>query len=612
MSPSQLQPPYDETDEPKVAGHAITGEEDPQWAGLEGAARSHPTAVDAIPRDSGASVIRALLLLVAFLTIGVIVAVRLVTWQISDNTVRANPPVAQAGEDERGRVLDSVGLLLVTDSFVWEIYAKPAELLGTAEASQLVAELARILGESEKRIRSDLAAGESLVTLAKNVSEDQCQAVRELQHPEKVWCAYQRRRVYPHGALGAHLIGFANYKQQGVSGVEWTYDAWLRSLREDWPTDRLPSSTPEALPEAWKLYLPSRGGQDLVLHMNGALQHLVEKRLADAVQYYKAETGTIIVMDPRTGGILALANVPTFDPNSYSDADEALWGNPAVRDSYEPGSVFKLVTYAAALDTERLTPETRYRDSGSLTVGGRPIRNAERMAYGVVTARQALAKSINVVAARICLDMGADTFYRYVHQFGFGRLTEVDLNYEGEGIVKSPGNPNWSQYDQAANSYGQGIAVTALQMLNAVAAIANKGTLLQPQVAMGLLKDGQVYRFPPRVMRQVLKPETARTLTQMMVYDIESSSNPNPVPGFRVAGKTGTAEIPTEQGYTSQEVITSFAGFLPAADPQIVVLVKLVKPSRSRWAEFVAVPVFTRVAQDAVQILGIQPDDRMP
>jgi cell division protein FtsI/penicillin-binding protein 2 len=264
------------------------------------------------------------------------------------------------------------------------------------------------------------------------------------------------------------------------------------------------------------------------------------------------------------------------------------------------------------LDSNKISPETDFEDSGTLTVSGRTIKNAEEQVYGDVTAEDALAKSINVVAARICLDMGSEVFYRYVRQFGFGKLSEVDLNYESEGIVKSPGNRFWSQYDQAANSFGQGISVTALQMLNAVAAIANDGAVLQPQAAKALVLNGQVYPMPPRLMRQAIRPETAKTLARMMVYNVESSSNPSPVPGYRVAGKTGTAEIPTETGYTSDQTITSFAAFLPAADPKLVILVKLAKPQLSSWAERVVVPVFAEVALDAVQILGIPPDDRMP
>ncbi len=567
------------TGHPPPAGDPSSGEEERRPAGIE-----------------GSSVLRALLLLVAFFTISVIVAVRLVTWQTPASSARGRAPVAQAAENVRGRILDRNGLLL----------------MASEQAAELVSGVAGILGWSEEAVQAALSGEASLIVLAKGLSEDQCWAIGQLGRPTLLWCDRRRTRVYPQGALAAHIVGFANYQQQGVAGAEWYYDGWLRSQRDEWPAQRIPQTDPEPLPDAWRLYLPSPGGQDLVLYLNGALQYMVERRLAEALRYYGAESGIIIVMDPRSGAILAQANLPSFDPNRYTDADEELWGNPAVRNSYEPGSVFKLVTIGAALDTGKVTPDSVYRDAGSLTVSGRTIRNAEQRVYGAVTVREALAKSINVVTAQICLDMGPDLFYRYVRQFGFGRLTEVDLNYESEGIVKTPGNPQWSQYDQAANAYGQGIAVTALQMTNAVAAIANGGMLLQPQVARSLVRDGRVYPIPTRVLGQVLKPETARTLTQMMVYNVESSSNPSPVPGFRVAGKTGTAEIPTEQGYTSQEVITSFAGFLPAADPQIVVLVKLVKPTRSRWAEHVAVPVFAQVAGDAVQVLGIRPDDRMP
>ena len=199
-----------------------------------------------------------------------------------------------------------------------------------------------------------------------------------------------------------------------------------------------------------------------------------------------------------------------------------------------------------------------------------------------------------------------------MRQFGFGRLAEVDLNLESGGIVKAPGNEQWSQFDQAANSFGQGISVSTLQMINAVAAIANGGALLQPQVVKGFIRDGQMYAIPPRTLGYPIKPETARTLTKMMVYTMDKSAFPNPVPGYRVAGKTGTAEIPTETGYASQDTIASFVGFLPAADPQVTILVKLVKPKKNIWAEQVALPVFGQVGQDAVRILKIQPNEQEP
>jgi cell division protein FtsI/penicillin-binding protein 2 len=557
------------------------------------------------------SAIRALLLLVAFMIVSAVAVARLLAWQMDGHASSSEGPVTPVNNRARGRIVDANGLLLATDSFLWEVYLRPSQLLSSDESTRLIAELAKILGRSPEALRTELSAAPAQYIAAKDATETECQAIKELGELDLAWCGTRRQRVYPMDALGAPLIGFANLDQVGAAGVEYSYDAWLRDT-SDWPDSRLPVSQPKPLPESWKLYLPSPTGRDLVLHMNAALQLMTEKRLTEAVQYYGAESGTIIVMNPRTGGILALANVPSFDPNRYSESPQELWGNSAVRDSYEPGSVFKLVTYAAALDSRKITPETVFQDPGSLTVSGRPVRNAELQAYGEVTAEEALAKSINVVAAEVCLEMGSEVFYRYVRQFGFGRPTEVDLNYESEGIFKSPGNRYWSEYDQAANSFGQGISVTALQMLNAVAAIANGGAVLQPQAVQALVANGQVYEVPPRKLRQAIRPETAQTMARMMVYSVESSSNPDLVPGYRVAGKTGTAEIPTAEGYTSEETITSFAAFLPAADPQIAVLVKLVKPQRSNWAEHVAVPVFAQVAQDAIQILRIQPDDGMP
>ncbi|MCX7668565.1 MAG: penicillin-binding protein 2, partial [Anaerolineae bacterium] len=521
----------------------------------------------------------------------------------------ANPP-AQPQDMPRSRIVDRNGLLLATDAFSWEAYARPPEIARDTKRDLLIADIARILGRDADAIRASLAVTHSLVTLAHDLDGQQAAELNALGRTGAVWADDRRVRTYPLGALAAHLIGFTNYARQGLYGVEASYDGWLMG-RTDLPADQI-GRKPQPLPDAWRIYLPSPGRHDLVLHLDAALQHVVERHLADAVAWHKATGGTIIVMDPRNGGILALANYPTYDPNRYAAANPEWWANAAVSGRYEPGSVFKLVTMAAALDTGQVTPDQTFTDPGVLMVDGQPIRNAENKTYGTVTVQYALAKSINVITARICLDMGADTFYRYVRQFGFGSLTEVDLNLEDTGFLKEPGNPYWSRFDQATNSFGQALMATPLQMINAVATIANGGTRYQPQAARALVQDGQVYELPPRILGYPIRPETAKALTRMMVYNVESASYRGFVPGYKVAGKTGTAEISTASGYTSQDTITSFAGFLPAADPQIVILVKLDRPKSSRWAEQVAVPVFGKVAQDAVRILRIPADARDP
>ena len=552
---------------------------------------------------------RIWLLLALFLVIVVVIIVRMAYWAVASPAPK--PIAAAAAELIRSRIVDRNGLLLATDSFYWEVYARPEAIRKDKDPQSVVASLAHILEQPVETIQASLTVTSSFTMLHRHANEEQAKAIKDLDKPTNmIWADERRGRSYPLGPLGAHVIGFVNYFRQGLYGIESSYDAWLmgqRELSEEQKTNKPGGLTDNAL-----LYLPSPGRHDLILNMDAALQHVVEKHLAEAVATYDADAGTIIVMDPRDGSILALANNPSFDPNHYSDVRVEQWANAAVSSPYEPGSVFKLVTMAAALDAGEITPDTVYPDSGELAIDGRTIHNADNKRYGDVTVRTALAKSINVVTARICLDMGAETFYRYVRQFGFGVPTEVDLSGEESGEVKEPGHIFWSRFDQATNSFGQALSVTSMQMVNAVAAIANGGTRYQPQVAKALVRDGQVHNLPPHVLGYPVKPETAHTLTQMMVYTVDSSSYAKFVPGYRVAGKTGTAEISTVKGYT-QDTIMSFVGFLPAADPQLVILVKLEKPKRGgRWAEQVAVPVWAKVAQDSVRQLRIAPDDRLP
>ncbi len=555
---------------------------------------------------------RVFVLALGFVAVVIVVLARLALLQVFAPVARGTTANAATLKAERGEIVDHDGLLLAIDSYAWEVYLYPAEVRRKNTSPEKLAEYAGKIGVPVEAITTAANQETVLAVVARNVSVEQCAiADSDMGIPEWIWCDGKRKRVYPHGGLAAHILGFTDMDLQGRSGIEAYYDRWLRNT-EPWPQDQLPGQA-EALPKAWATYLPSLSGRDLALHMDAPLQHLVEQHLADAIVEHQAKSGSVVVLDPRTGGVLALANWPAFDPNDYTATGAANWLNTSISEAYEPGSVFKVITYAAALDSGKIAPDTMFHDSGKLVVSGKEIFNAENRQYGRVTARQALASSINVVSAEICLDMGSETFYRYVRQFGFGRLTEADLGPESGGIVKWPGTKFWSKYDQAANSFGQGISVTPLQMTSAVAAIANQGTLLQPQFTQALIYNGQVHRLAPRVLGQAIRPETAHTLAQMMTFTVDSyAAGATLVPGYRVAGKTGTAEIPQSEGYTSDLTITTFVGFLPAADPQLVILVKLAEPKTSRWAEQVALPVFGRVARDAVQVLQIPPDDRLP
>jgi len=331
------------------------------------------------------------------------------------------------------------------------------------------------------------------------------------------------------------------------------------------------------------------------------------------VQEYQAEGGTIIVMDPRTFEILALASLPDYDPGRYTDffsQNPLPFEDPAVSQQYEPGSVFKVLTVAAALDAGLVTPETIYYDSGWIEVGGQMIQNASHAAYGERTVADVLIESLNVGAAWLSTQMGPDVFYRYVRAFGIGRPTGVDLAGEISGQLWLPDDyEHWHDSNLGTNAFGQGVAVTPLQMIAAVATVANDGARLRPRiVAQRVEPDGTVSTLQPVVEAQVISPQTARTLTEVMVRVVEEGVAQARVEGYRVAGKTGTAQIPIPGGYDKEGTIASFVGFGPVPDPQLIILVKLDRPKTSSWASQTAAPAFRRLAARLFVVLGIPPD----
>jgi cell division protein FtsI/penicillin-binding protein 2 len=417
-------------------------------------------------------------------------------------------------------------------------------------------------------------------------------------------------RFYPQNSLGSHLVGFIHSDDYGVYGVEEYYDNFLNSSvglleRDVKPFDSLPFKT--------RRFLPSVAGRDLVLTFDRSIQWIIEEELREAIAKYRAKVGSIIVMEPHTGAILGMANWPDYDPNQRQSGkvDVARFPNPAVSALFEPGSVFKVVTMAGGLDTGVITPTTVFTDDGYIVVGQRTIYNSSRTGTGQVTVEDALAKSLNVVTAQVADRMGSDDFYRYVRRFGFGTRTEVDLADEVAGLLKTPGNELWSQSDLGTNSFGQGLAVTPLQMINAVCAIANGGTLMRPYLVEARIEEGQVLYTKPTIVRTVISPKAAADLTEMMIYTVNTGNKAAVVPGWSIAGKSGTAQIPSPEGYREDATIVSFVGFAPADDPQFVVLVKLDEPdfAISQWAGYTAAPVFAQVARRLFEHLNIPPDE---
>ena len=423
------------------------------------------------------------------------------------------------------------------------------------------------------------------------------------------------QRYYPEGTLAAHVLGLLARPEKspwlkGFYGVESYYDLFLRQ-REGVGLTEKPDATLAELPAHVGDFLPSLAGKDLVLTIDRTVQWIIEEELERGLARYRAEAGTIIVMDPHSGAILGMASLPTFDPNNPGRAALSAMQNPATSAQYEPGSVFKVFTAAAVLDTGLVEPTQKLTDTGSIAVGERVILNSTRAAWGAVDMTEALARSLNVITAQWALLLDTDRFYDYVGRFGFGRVTEVDLPGEVYGLIKRPSTEDWSLSDLGTNSFGQGLAVTPIQLVNGFATVANGGKLMRPYVVSGRVQDGQVQYTKPTVLAQVIKPETARTLTKVLVDVVKLGNSAAGVAGYDIAGKSGTAQIPTPQGYTEDETIVTFVGYAPADDPKFVILVKMDRPDPniSPWANYTAAPVFAQVARRLFDYFNIPPDE---
>ncbi len=412
------------------------------------------------------------------------------------------------------------------------------------------------------------------------------------------------QRSYPEETLASNVIGFVNREGRGYFGVEEKYDAALAGspVQALIPTD--PNKAFE-IPQAMD-------GATLILTLDRDLQAAAEAILDDALSAYGARRGTIVAMDPRNGEILAMASSPRMNLNrfwQYAEVyDKASDFNLAISAPYEPGSVIKILTMAAALDSNTVAPFTAYLDTGAVTVGGVTIRNWNEEAWGEQNMVGCLQHSLNVCMALISTKMGAGVFYRYMNNFGLGRLTGVDLAGEAAGRLKVPGDSDWYPVDLGTNAFGQGVSATPVQLLMASSAVANKGKMVIPHVLYAMVRDGREYKSPPQFAGSPISEQTAATLSEMLALSLEQEASLALVPGYRVAGKTGTAQIPVDGYYDKTQTNVSFIGWGPVDDPRFMIYVWLERPSASIWGSETAAPVFSQMARQTVVLLDIPPD----
>ncbi len=498
----------------------------------------------------------------------------------------------------RGSLADRSGFILAFDIFEYDVEASPAAL-DSEKRDKLAQALSLLINKPFQEIRALLETDAPYVTLATGQIGAVEPAVRELRERfgPVVKAVPHPVRFYPEGALAAHVLGFVNAEPRGCYGVEEYYQQDLG--REAVSLEKLG-------PEAWNDIQAS--GTTLILTIDRYAQRIAEEELDAAIKQTGAKAGQVIVMIPQTGEILAMASRPTYNPAQFLQSPPETWVNPAISEIYEPGSVFKLITYAAALDSQTITPNDLFHDPGVIEVGGRKIYNWDRVGHGTVDIVEALGNSLNVAAASISQRMGKERFYLYVRKFGFGQRTEIDLMGEVPGIVKTPSDPLYSNSDLGTNAFGQGISVTPIQMISAVASIANGGVLMSPHVVARKITADQVVELHPRAIRRTISSQTAQTLTSILVRAVDEYMPQAKVPGYSIAGKTGTAEIPLGGTYHPTDYIASFVGYGPASNPQLVILVKLDRPQVQRSGGVAAAPVFQRIASRLFKYLAIPPD----
>ena len=554
---------------------------------------------------------RYLMLLLLLAGFGVVLF-RLVTLQVlqaAELTARADRQHQKSVtlEGARGTVTDRHGKVLAMNVEVPSVFGVPASLDSASNAAKSLSPVLRIRrDEIEKKLRQD----RHFVWLARKVEPEQGRRLEQLSI-DGIGMVMEGRRFYPKGPLLAHVLGFVGMDGQGLEGLERRYEAQLHGEKRVTILQR-DALGRTVFPKGLREQVPAPG-HSMSLTIDEVIQYIAEKELEGAVSSARAKGGTIIVTEPQTGAILALAVSPRFDPNAVASLTPDRWRNRALTDTYEPGSTMKVVVAAAALEEKVMMPGSMlFGENGRMTIANTTIHDHEKL--GWMTFAQMIQKSSNIGAAKTGLLLGEQRLYRYLHAFGFGQRTDIDLPGEVNGLLKSP--REWGKRSVASISMGQEVGVTPLQMVTAVSAIANNGVLMKPYVVSEVRdQKGQLLKEAlPQVKRRVVSPETARTLTTILESVVTSGTGTRAaMAGFRVAGKTGTAQKvdPRTGAYSSTLSIGSFVGFVPADAPRLAMIVVIDEPQGEAWGGVVAAPVFRRVGEQVLTYLGVSRDDQV-
>jgi cell division protein FtsI (penicillin-binding protein 3) len=510
---------------------------------------------------------------------------------------------------QRGTIFDSNGEELAVSVDVDSIYAEPRKLENRTDSAR---KLAKALDLNLRVVNAKLKGNNNFVWLKRQVTPAQSDQIKKMQL-SGVGMIKEPRRFYPNSNIAAHLLGFTGLDPKGLEGLELKYDKMILGrggylvMERDALGRGLGAGTPQVQ--------GATRGHDLYLTIDKNLQYLAERELSEGLSESDAKAGTVVMLEPFTGKVLAMASYPEYNPNAFFRFKPYQWRNRAVCDSFEPGSTFKIFLMAAALN-EAVISTTQKIDceNGTYRVGGKEIHDHKK--YQKLTPAEIIKYSSNIGSAKIGKLLERKIFHSYIEAFGFGQQTGIDLPGEAVGLVRPPNK--WFEVDLAAVSFGQGISVTPIQLATATAAIANGGYLMEPYIVDRVVDSlGQVTKQnQPRIVRKVVARDVAQVVSRMMEMTTEEDGTATNarVPGYRVAGKTGTAQKvdAVTGGYSSDKRVASFVGFLPVEAPRLVILVAIDEPKKGVYGGLIAAPVFSRIATQAMQYLKVAPKEEMP
>jgi cell division protein FtsI (penicillin-binding protein 3) len=475
---------------------------------------------------------------------------------------------------------------------------------------RVAARLAPVVGLPESEVHAALTSGRPFVWLRRKLPPTVAEQVRTLREPGLGFLP-EPLRLYPNRELAAHVVGFEG-AEGGLEGVERAFNAELAGAPGKAIAGRDALGREVVAPHLLQAPSPGHG---VTLTIDRAIQYIAEREVDAAYRRTHAKAAMAVMLEPRSGDILAIAIRPTFNPNTFLDVSSGdAWRNRAVTDPFEPGSTFKAILAAAALEEGAVKPDDRiYAENGAITLAGTTIHDWKK--YGWLTFTEVLQNSSNVGSIKVGLSLGRERYYRYMKAFGFGATTGVGLAGESRGQLRDP--QRWSLLSLPTMSIGQEISVTALQLVAAFGAIANDGTLMQPRLVRSTFDAAgrEVRRFEPKAVRRVISPETARTLSQILVRVVDSGTGRfAAIPGYAVGGKTGTAQkLDAATGrYSRAPGVLSFVGFAPADEPRFAMLVMLDEPKNEKWGSEAAAPIFAAIGREVLRYLEVPPRDTQP